>query len=237
MVQDWSYLEYRCSVYERINEDVAAKTMNSSGRYEFHVRDREASVSATPYCGYTILAEPYPTPDLRVELAPIITRLAESVSGFVPVDLNTLHLTIADLVSKDRHDTLERRGQQHSFVGRIRQLLEPWQCEPALRGTVLGIGGFPATVVAFVDFENTDDYARLVELRNVIYDDSILACMGVRRAFPFQAHITLGYLESVPPENLDGTIATSGNSTSSAGPCRSAARSCFIFPTWMRTNA
>jgi len=206
MSLDLTHAEYRRGTFERITQSVEALTVSSSGKYSFYCQHGTVIVKPNHYSGYTVIADPYPTPNLQSFVSPIVTTLAESVAGFVPVPIETLHMTVADLVSGARYVAIEQRGRTRELEDRVTKLLSAWGSDQVI-GHVCGIGSFPSVIVAIVDFEDSVAYNRIVDLRDTIYTDPNLASLGVSRVFPFQGHITLGYLETAPARNLDQKIS------------------------------
>jgi hypothetical protein len=55
---------------------------------------------------------------------------------------------------------------------------------------------FSRVIVALVAFDEPDDYAALMRLRETVYTARALRDMGIARRNPFLGHVTLGYWEA-----------------------------------------
>ena len=208
-VKDRSYPEYQDSLASSVGEPLSALTLQPSGRYRFH---KEAKTWKPITCrGITILAEPYP---IGGSVVPALKTLQEKIQqltpDFAPVPPETFHLTVADLIWGDKYTALiQSQGgeiQNTQMFQRVDDILKGVDGRLLTQNaTIVGVGGFPGAVVAFV---NVDDaaYRSIITFRDKIYSDLILAQYGVFRERPFLGHITLGYIEGVPPQGLDDAL-------------------------------
>jgi 2'-5' RNA ligase len=200
---DNSFTDYRAQCQEKLQEAVTTQT---SHKYEvFYVNAEHMRVSAAHYPGLTIIAEPYPLleDNIRADLAVLQNKLIQ-VPGFVPVPASSFHMTIADLISGEAFDP--------TTSGAIRQEIEPiltrWNrdCD-VLHGHIIGLSTFPGCVIAIVDFTQQSAYERIIALRDALYVNTKLARLNITRPpYPFQGHVTLGYLLTPPTGRLRQVI-------------------------------
>jgi hypothetical protein len=58
-------------------------------------------------------------------------------------------------------------------------------------------------VIAIVDFAQQSEYEQIIALRDALYGNTTLARLNVTRPpYPFQGHVTLGYILTPPTERL-----------------------------------
>jgi 2'-5' RNA ligase len=208
-----NYDSYQKEIREKAEQLVETLTKKPANRYRIHYRsDSKVQFEPRAYSGYTILARPYPIDFAnRSKLEAIQRTLRDNVFGFAPVPSETFHMTIANLVSGNIYEAIsETPNLEPTFRRTIETILDDIltpQEEIPLTSHIIGIGSFPGVVVALVDFKRENHYSRIEILRNHIYKNPFLTSSGVRHDRPFLGHITLGYLEAVPPTGLDNVVS------------------------------
>ncbi len=218
-VSDLSHTEYRKSLVASVGESLETLSSKPAGKYQLpSPTTKERKPVDCP--GITLLAEPIRAKDpcnpyaIEGFIAKNLEKLQDKIKGetsrFVPVPPETLHLTVADLLWEERYEVLiNSQGseiQKTPLFQEIDRLLKRLGgSSTSLSATIVGVGGFPGVVVALVDFESSD-YDRIKSCRDEIYSNFVLANYGVFREYPFLGHVTLGYIEAVPPYRLDSVL-------------------------------
>jgi hypothetical protein len=141
-----------------------------------------------PRPGCTVLAQPYPITSLTREAALLQDELGGRCPEFAAVPIATLHLTVADLISRDEYASLAW-GEREEFCAKAARILTECYFPEDATGTVAGVGVFPSVVIALVSFTPVV-YQALMTAREAVY-----AGLGLSRLRPFTGHITLGYVE------------------------------------------
>ncbi len=211
IVKDQPYQEYQYSLVASVGEPLSTLTSHPVGRYRFH--EKEKIWKPLSCHGITILAEPYAIGgNVVFALKTLQEKIQVLTHDFAPVPPETFHLTVADLIWGDKYAALiQSQGcemQNTQIFQRVNAIFQGLEIRSLTQhATIVGVGGFPGAVVAFVNFEEAV-YNRIMTLRDKIYTDLILAQYGVFRERPFLGHITLGYIEGVPPHGLNDALNT-----------------------------
>jgi 2'-5' RNA ligase len=213
MEKHLNYDTYRQRIREKAKQLVEPLMKKPANRYRIHYRD-DTDVQFEPiaYAGYTLLARPYPINFVNgPRLEAIQHKLQDNIFGFAPVPSDSFHMTIANLVSGNTYEALsESQEWEYAFKKTIEAILNDNsrnQEETPLLGYIIGIGAFPGVIVLLVDFRSKSHYNRIERIREKIYNDPFLINNGVKCDRAFQGHITLGYLEAVPPKGLDNVVS------------------------------
>jgi len=176
-----------------------------------------------PFAGCTLLAEPYPLQERREPddggpgLTAVQQYLAAEYRDFAPVPADTLHMTIADLVSGESFT--RRAAAQPGLLDPVKVLLAlttPRLAAPIV-GRCAGLGVLSRVIVALVAFDEPDDYATLLRLRESVYTARAVRDMGVVRRSPFVGHVTLGYWESSDAAGLAAALGAARTIYPSSG--------------------
>jgi 2'-5' RNA ligase len=200
---DRSFTDYRAQCQEKLQEAVTTQT---SHKYEvFYVNAEHMRVSAAHYPGWTVLAEPYPLQEdtVRADLEALQSKLRQA-PGFVPIPAHAFHMTLADLVAGEAFDP----AQSGAIRQEIAPILTRWNSGcGVLHGHIIGLSTFPGCVIAIVDFVQQSDYEKIIALREALYANTTLARLHVTRPpYPFQGHVTLGYILTPPTDRLRHVI-------------------------------
>jgi hypothetical protein len=135
-----------------------------------------------------VLAQPYPITSLAREAALLQDEIGGRCPEFAAVPIATLHMTVADLISRDGFAGLAW-GEREEFCAKAARILAECRFPQDATGTVAGVGVFPSVVIALVGFTPAV-YQALMTARGAVY-----AGLGLSRPGPFIGHITLGYVE------------------------------------------
>lgn len=213
---DRKYEDYEDDVCARVAEDFETMAWKAAGKYKRQQEGtsppsttgaaswRRATWVPVYYPGCTVLAIPYPLDCPSIASAQ--AALADCTDDFAPVPEETLHVTLADLVSggeyqnllvRDRNDLLDRAcavAHEHGSLS-------------AADVRLVGLGAFSSAgvVIGVLSFDKAG-YDSILVLRERIYNDPILRKLGVHQRFPFLGHITLGYLETLPSPDFIRTL-------------------------------
>lgn len=211
MIKDYDYDTYQRTTRRRTSKKVESLTQRRAGKYQIHSFNK-AKTKPIAYPGLTILASPFLIDEKNTgRLKHIQNSLQNNVLGFAPVAPSSFHMTIADLICGDNYVQLSKLpGNDDYFKRVVKELLKNASLRSKgdpVQACIVGIGSFPGVVIALVDFKTEDDYRKIIDLRNQIYKDQLRIDFGVKRKFPFQGHITLGYLETAPPKGLDNALS------------------------------
>lgn len=121
----------------------------------------------------------------------------------VPVPDDTLHMTLADLISQQAYVlNVKESKRERELIDEVKNIFDDFTSnnqhdipQMKLKGLSL-VPQSPVCLVAIVDPRTPKDCTTLMELRRFIHDRSpILIDMGVKRQFPYVFHITLAYIE------------------------------------------
>jgi 2'-5' RNA ligase len=109
-------------------------------------------------------------------------------------------MTLADLVSGEAFDPTKSGAIRQEIAA----ILTRWNSAcGVLHGHILGLSTFPGCVIAIVDFAQQSEYEKIIALREALYGNTTLARLNVTRPpYPFQGHVTLGYILTPPTDRL-----------------------------------
>ena len=122
---------------------------------------------------------------------------------FHAVNAECLHVTVADLISGSHYSTsLERCSSLNTAIcDRLAfTFSQQRKVERPIAWQIAGLAFFQHALVCLLAPASELDYVALSELREDIYNDSVLKNLGIRRPRPFMAHITLAYYEDFPSQ-------------------------------------
>jgi len=218
MAVDLTFEAHRSELARKAAETVSCFVRGPAGKYRpWSVGGSRFEAEPIPCPGCTVLAKPFPIEGgISALLQGWQNTLASRSTAFVPVPPDSFHMTVADLVAGAEYVELRRDGRDAALHQRVQSILATHRFEDRLQGIICGVGAFPISAVAFVDFENSTAYRELLRLRNAIYGDTELSRSGVERRCPFIGHITLGYFESDTPSGIDAALDEIRNAFSPA---------------------
>lgn len=185
MADDHPYDEYEKAIQKMAAASPAGFAAAPAGAYRLDVD----GFVPQPRPGCTVLAEPYPiTSFARERLARLQDVLRVRCPGFAAVPVQTLHLTVADLISREAYTGLGPR-EAEEFCAKAARILASCGLPENAQGTVAGVGALPSGVVALVSFSPAV-YQALIAVREALY-----AGLSLPQTYAFTGHITLGYVE------------------------------------------
>jgi hypothetical protein len=211
---DDSYAQYVAAISAACAGDPAADLARTlAGRYRVEPGTVPTRSEPVPLPGCTLLAEPIPPQGAVGEvLARAARALSLRVEGFAGVPVDTLHMTVADLVSGDDYTRWRcTPGWHERFVACLRRLFAETTppTRPPLVAELVGLGVLHGgrAVVAFVGFSDRRAYERIRAFRDRVYGDPWLRALGIERPGRFRGHVTLGYLEAAGVGGFAETLA------------------------------
>lgn len=183
-VADLPHALYEEAIAKRADDSPAGFATAPAGAYR---READGIVpESRPGC--TILAEPYPIRSIADDLGWLQNRLSRQCPEFAAVPIETLHMTIADLISRDAYTGLAP-GERDKFCDTAARAVSGRRFPEGAAGTIAGIGVFSSIVITLVSF-TSPVYETLVTIREAIH-----AGFGLSWPYPFTGHVTLGYVE------------------------------------------
>jgi hypothetical protein len=166
---------------------------------------------AIPYEGYTLITPTF-FDDQNNEacysrlknIQDVILNLSliskPAYKQFVAAPAEAFHMTLARLISDDMYTQRLQNTREDDFLAALSRLFEAMPSSGSLNFEVRGIALFHGVIAALVAPATEQDYQRLQEFRDSIYNDPELTELGVERKRGFNGHISLLYLE----EDLSG---------------------------------
>lgn len=201
---DLPYDEYEEAVQRKSAEPAGGFTAAPAGAY----RREAGGFVSEPRPGCTALAEPYPITSLAGAAASLQDQLRQECPEFAAVPIETLHLTVADLISREAYAGLPAGGRQ-AFCAEAARICAGYGFPPGAASTIAGLGAFPFAVVALVRFTPAA-YQALMAMREAIHTR-----LSLPRPYPFTGHLTLGYVE-IPADAPAGQRERAGNAVEAA---------------------
>lgn len=201
-MDDSGFLDYQSRVEEKEREFEEADVSRAAGRYDW---------TPVPHRGLTVLAEPYPIAGEPADRLQALQAELSEIAGFAPVPAETLHMTIADLLSGEAYGMFIESGRSNEDVAeRYASVIAPAPPDgpgASSVGFIAGLGLFPGASVVIAPVRIPKRlYESIIRMRAAIYGDAAFGEWGVQHTFPFMGHVTLGYLERVPPAGLARVI-------------------------------
>lgn len=160
------------------------------------------------HAGYTIITPPF-TDDIENEgfykkLIAIREELSRHMVSpkILAAPVSALHMTVARLVSGDVLESIRQDAYEETVFSALEQVFSKIAAPGYLQFVVKGISILPHGIVAAIVSPVTEyDYQCLQTFRNYIYDDKLLANLGIERKRVFKGHFTLFYIEGELSEN------------------------------------
>jgi len=123
----------------------------------------------------------------------------------IPVDHNSFHLTIADLIwDRDYESSVKSNPNfdqklKDEIVLSFQQYQETFNPDPIIL-ELLGLAIFPRALVALVVPKDEKAYNNIFRLRRYVYQNSDLISLGIEQQSGFTGHISLGYFSEIEPD-------------------------------------
>lgn len=168
--------------------------------------------NAQPFPGYSVNDSPWPERADNLALAEKLVSLqAELVQRLgdnfiVPVQPESFHLTLADLIWADRYKDAVQENPEFEIQLRDR-IAQCFQKSRSLVCTgkpiqlqLLGLILRPRAIALCLVPQNEEGYERILHLRRSIYQNSGIIALGIEQQYHFTAHITLGYFGPIPSD-------------------------------------
>lgn len=205
--QDYCNRVLRLTVLETYYSQV--QNIHESPKFQL---TSDGTYQATPFPGYTIITPPWaevPADAAFYAQLQILQQqlLAALPQGFVvPLPLESLHLTVADLLWDSAYRYA--REAEPDYDTRLRTCLTTifqqgrsiLPAGPAPVWQVLGYQLMPRAIGVCLVPKDAQSYDRLIQFRQWLYQRQDLISLGVDQQYHFTAHITLGYLGQIPPD-------------------------------------
>jgi hypothetical protein len=178
------------------------RNLQSSPKFE---RLPSGAWSPKTFPGYTVITPPGAEEDpanaaLYGNVAKYQQQLVNSLGQelFIPVPLESLHLTIADLIWSDSFT--HAAAMDSNFEEKLRSSIEASfehnaQTRPHQPIGFRVVGLMVMTRALALSLVATDEagYNQMLELRRSIYQSPLLMSIGIEQQYHFTPHITLGY--------------------------------------------
>jgi len=146
--------------------------------------------------------------ELSRQLAELQEELVQLLGKdlFVPVEPDSFHLTLADLIWGDGYRDAVRENPEFEVQLRDR-ITQCFQKSQSLVRTghpiqlqLLGLILRPRALGIALVSKEEEGYERILHLRRSIYQNSGLIALGIEQQYHFTAHITLGYFGPIPAD-------------------------------------
>ncbi len=208
-IKDYSFHNYSDKIYQLLREEEIFARVE---KLQIARRFCLTCATALPLPGYTIITLPRGEEENKTNLEAYNALLEVRKQLFnntdyaqkcVPVPDNSLHMTLADLVSQQTYVlNVKEPNRGNELIKEVKNIFDDFTSKGPRSVPQMTVKGLslvpqsPVCLVAIVGPRTPKDYTTLMELRYFIYDKSpILMDMGVKRHFPYVFHITLAYIE------------------------------------------
>jgi len=196
-----NYSDYMKYIDTLLQEETIRKIVREVNTFGKFTKSDDGGWQPAHYAGYTCITTPL---DVEGEnkshrlIYEVQEKLLKNLTlaKIVPAPANTLHMTVARLISGNIFDDNIMNVYEQEFLNVVGQLLSHISIDGPLQFEIKGIVvSEHGVIMALVTPVSEEDYLNLQAFRNEIYNDKVLMNLGVERKRSFKGHITLGYIE------------------------------------------
>lgn len=156
------------------------------------------------YPGYTLITPTFQSETVNIgtycALGDIQQILLQKLNPLkvIPAPISAFHATVARLISGTDYENRMKNGGDNEFLNEIATALSDIPVLKPVRMTVRGLSvSYNGVIMALISPETEDDYHRLMNVRNYIYQNKLLQSLGVEPKRLFLGHVTLAYVEEI----------------------------------------